>query len=607
MAATGRAVSVTGEGGEMTGAKEATAVAASWLAALEVALAGSDVTAATALFGTECYWRDLVAFTWNIRTVEGRDGIAAMLAATLPTTAPGSFALEGEAEAADGVVSAWFTFETTVARGIGHLRLRDGRGFTLLTTMTELKGHEEKRGATREAGIVHGARRDRTTWSEARRHEAETLGRSVQPYVVIVGGGQGGIMLGARLRRLGVPTIIVEKNPRAGDSWRNRYRSLVLHDPVWYDHLPYIPFPAHWPVFTPKDQMGDWLEMYARVMELNYWGSTECVHAAFDETAKEWAVTVRRDGDEIVLRPKHLVFATGSYGPPRQPEIPGQDVFRGEQYHSSRHVTGAPYRGKRCVVLGANSSAHDIAADLWESEAAEVTMIQRTPTTVVRSETMMEVGFAPLYSEAAVARGIDVDRADLIFASTPFRLLPAAQKKLTDEMARRDADLMARLEAAGFRTDYGADGSGLLMKALRTGSGYYLDVGCSELIARGAVKVRSGVEIARLTGDSVVLSDGTSLPADLVVYATGYRPMDAWVAQLISRDVAEKVGPNWGYGSGTRGDPGPWQGELRNMWKPLAQEALWFHGGNLHLSRHYSLYMALQLKARMEGIPTPVY
>jgi len=588
----------------MTSAGES---ASTWLAALGAALGRGDAEGAAALFGDECYWRDLVAFTWNIRTVEGRDGIAAMLAATLPDVAPHDLALRGEPEEENGIVSAWFTFATGTARGIGHLRLRDGRGFTLLTTMTELKGHEERRGATREAGIVHGARRDRVTWSEARAREAGTLGHAEQPYVVIVGGGQGGIMLGARLRRLGVPAIIVEKNARPGDSWRNRYRSLVLHDPVWYDHLPYIPFPAHWPVFTPKDQMGDWLEMYARVMELNYWGGTECVKAAFDEPAREWAVTVRRDGDEIVLRPKHLVFATGSYGPPRMPEIPGQDVFRGEQYHSSRHVSGAPYRGRRCIVIGANSSAHDICADLWEHEAASVTMIQRTPTTVVRSETMMEVAFAPLYSEEAVARGIDTDTADLIFASTPFRLLPALHRTLTAEMARRDAGLIARLNAAGFSTDYGPDESGVLMKAFRTGTGYYLDVGCSELIANGAVKVRSGVEVARLAGDGAVLSDGSELPADLIVYATGYRPMDAWVAQLISPEVAERVGPNWGYGSGTRGDPGPWLGELRNMWKPLAQEALWFHGGNLHLSRHYSLYLALQLKARHAGIATPVY
>ena len=89
--------------------------------------------------------------------------------------------------------------------------------------------------------------------------------------MLIIGGGQGGIALGARLRQLGVPTIIVEKNERAGDSWRNRYKSLCLHDPVWYDHLPYIDFPKNWPVFSPKDKIGDWLEMYTKVMELNYW------------------------------------------------------------------------------------------------------------------------------------------------------------------------------------------------------------------------------------------------------------------------------------------------------------------------------------------------
>jgi putative flavoprotein involved in K+ transport len=595
-----------GDGTGMSASTE-TATASAWLKALDAALAARDVAAATALFGEECYWRDLVSLTWNIRTAEGRHGIAEMLGATLAHARPSGFAIKGEAEAVAGRTEAWFTFETAVGRGIGHLRLKDGKGYTLLTAITELKGHEEKQGPTREKGIRHGASRERTTWLDRRHEEEAALGHTRQPYVVIVGGGQGGIMLGARLRRLGVPAIIVERNARPGDSWRNRYHTLVLHDPVWYDHLPYIPFPNHWPVFTPKDQMGDWLEMYAKVMELNYWGSTECLKAAFDPQAREWAVTVSREGREMVLRPKHLVFATGSYGPPRQVSIPGQDVFRGEQYHSSRHVTAAPHKGKRCIVLGANSSAHDICADLWESGAAEVTMIQRTPTTVVRSETMMEVGFRDLYSEEAVARGIDVDTADLIFASTPFRLLPAAQKPLYDEMAKRDADLMQRLEKAGFRTDYGPDGSGLLMKALRTGTGYYIDVGCSELIASGEVRVRSGAEIARLTEDAAVLTDGSTLPADLIVYATGYLPMNEWVAEIVSREVADRIGPNWGYGSGTRGDPGPWEGELRNMWKPLKQEALWFHGGNLHLSRHYSLYVALQLKARYEGIATPVY
>jgi len=176
-----------------------------------------------------------------------------------------------------------------------------------------------------------------------------------------------------------------------------------------------------------------------------------------------------------------------------------------------------------------------------------------------------------------------------------------------DEIRRRDADFYDRLEKAGFMLDYGEDNSGLFMKYLRRGSGYYIDVGASELVANGDIKLKAGVGVERLTEDSVVLTDGTELPADLVVYATGYGSMNGWAADLISQKVADKVGKVWGLGSDTAKDPGPWEGEQRNMWKPTQQEGLWFHGGNLHQSRHYSLYLALQLKARMEGIPTPVY
>ena len=145
------------------------------------------------------------------------------------------------------------------------------------------------------------------------------------------------------------------------------------------------------------------------------------------------------------------------------------------------------------------------------------------------------------------------------------------------------------------------------MKYLRRGSGYYIDVGASDLIADGKIKLKSGVTIAEIKEHSVVLSDGTELPADLIVLATGYGSMNGWAAQLISQEVADKVGKCWGLGSATTKDPGPWEGELRNMWKPTQQPALWFHGGNLHQSRHYSQFLSLQLKARLEGIPTPVY
>jgi putative flavoprotein involved in K+ transport len=155
--------------------------------------------------------------------------------------------------------------------------------------------------------------------------------------------------------------------------------------------------------------------------------------------------------------------------------------------------------------------------------------------------------------------------------------------------------------------DWGDDESGLFMKYLRRGSGYYIDVGASQLIIDGSIKLKSGVDVEEIKQHSVVLSDGSELPADLIVYATGYGSMNGWAARLISQDVADKVGRCWGLGSGTTKDPGPYEGELRNMWKPTQQENLWFHGGNLHQSRHYSLYLALQLKARFEGLQPSVY
>jgi putative flavoprotein involved in K+ transport len=579
--------------------------AAAWLASFAKSLEAGDIAAAKNLFLEDCYWRDLLAFTWNIKTFEGRDAIREMLAATIASTKPTGWRLTGEATSDRGTVEAWFSFKTRVAAGTGCLRLRDGKCRTLFTAIEDLKGFEEKSGASRPLGVRHKADRQRETWSEARRREQEELGDSEQPYCLVIGGGQAGIALGARLKQLGVPAIVLEKNARAGDSWRNRYRSLVLHDPVWYDHLPYIPFPAHWPVFTPKDKMGDWLEMYARVMELNYWTGSTCTKASYDADEKLWTVTVDRAGEKIALKPKHLVFATGAYGPPKMIPLPGAESFEGEILHSSQYADGRKFRGKKVAVIGAASSGHDVSVDLWES-GAEVTMIQRSPTTVVKSDTLMELAFE-IYSEAALARGIATDKADLIVASTPFALMPEGQKALYDTIRTRDAAFYDSLAAAGFALDFGEDETGLMMKAYRTGSGYYIDVGASDLIIGGEIKVRSGVSIKSLTPAGILFDDDSELEADAIIACTGYQSMHETVAQLVSREVADKVGPCWGLGSGVRGDPGPWLGEPRNMWKPTAQEALWFHGGNLALSRFYSKYVALQIKARMEGIETPVY
>jgi putative flavoprotein involved in K+ transport len=360
-------------------------------------------------------------------------------------------------------------------------------------------------------------------------------------------------------------------------------------------------------VFSPKDKIGDWLEMYTGVMELDYWASTECIAATYDEQAEEWRAHVQRNGRMVTLRPKHLVLATGMSGFPNRPLIPGADVFEGRICHSSEHDGGEASRGKHCVVLGANNSAHDIAADLWEHGAAEVTMIQRSSTVVVTSSALMEHAWSKLYSEAAVERGITTEIADLTVASVPFKVLPELQKPLYETIHTRDVQLYEGLAKAGFLFDFGEDGSGIHSTYLRRGSGYYIDVGASEMIIDGRIKLKSRMSIERIREKSVVLTDGSEIAADLIVYATGYGSMNQWAEKLISTEVADRVGKVWGLGSDTRYDPGPWVGELRNMWKPTQQPGLWFQGGNLMQARHYSLYLGLQLKARFEQIPTPVY
>lgn len=582
-----------------------------WVESLAAVTARADqlgpedaATELAALFTEDACWRDLAAFTWNIHTAEGVDAITEMIRDTWPRCALRNVKMVDPGEANDW---SFLTFDTADFHCRGVVRLRDGRAAMLTTSAQELINHPEPAGRRRELGAEHGRPgTDTRNWADRRADRRAALGITEQPFTLIVGGGQGGIALGARLKRLGVPTLIIDRHPRPGDQWRSRYHSLCLHDPVWYDHLPYLPFPDHWPVFTPKDRMGDWLEHYVGIMDLDYWSDTSCISAGFDESEGRWSVTVNRGGETLTLSPEHLVLATGMSGVPNVPTLPGQENFAGEIRHSSQHPGGGMDAGKNVIVLGSNNSAHDICADL-HAHGAHPVMIQRSSTHIVRSESLMREVFGPLYSEDALEAGIDTDTADLLFASIPYRHLADAQKPVFDRIREQDADFYRQLADAGFLLDFGEDESGLFLKYLRRASGYYIDVGASQLIIDGDIELHSGVTIAEVKRDSVVLTDGTELPADVIVLATGYGSMTGWAAQLVSPEVAELVGRCWGLGSGTTRDPGPWEGELRNMWKPTRQPHLWFHGGNLHQSRHYSRYLALQLKARMEGMDTPVY
>ena len=585
-------------------ADTATARAAAWLASFSQSLGQGDGEAVAALFADDCYWRDLVAFSWTLVTVQGRAQVADMAGKVWQSAVGASWRIEDPVDESDGVLSAWFAFDNGVLRGRGNVRLRDGRCWTLFTTLVELKGFEERRGRRRIKGADHQPRQGAVHWPDQRDGERAGFGDIVQPWCLVIGGGQSGLMLAARLGKLDVPTLVIDRHPTPGDTWRSRYKSLYLHDPVWFNHLPGLPFPDDWPVFANAHKMADWIEAYTRIMEISYWGSTLCRHAVFDEAAQRWTVTIEREGEIVTLYPQHLVIATGLHGKPRIPKIDGAERFRGEQYHAATPFDPERFAGKKSFVVGANSSGHDIAVTLWENEA-DVTMIQRSPTIVVRSATLMEHGLRPLYSEEAIERGITAEKADEIAASLPFALLTEFQKPMYERIRTIDADFYDRLARAGFKFDFGEDGTGITLAALR-GRGFYIDVGGSDLIADGKIKLES-CGIASFNDGSIVLSDGRELPADLVVYATGYQPIAASFAEFLDDDVVARIGRIWGLGSGTPADPGPWEGELRGMWKPLDQPNLWIMGGNFALGRSHSRLLALQIKARIEGLSGRVY
>lgn len=558
---------------------------------------------ATNLFLEEGCWRDILAFSWNIITVGGKKDIGDMLQATSGKINVVKWEIERSSLIEQGGNSCWFTFATSTANCKGKLTLKDGKCSVLFTSVDELIGHEEATLTRRKKGYINKAIKGRKTWLDEKIEKEKELGHIEQPYVVVVGGGQGGIGLAARLKVLGVPTIVVDKNQRPGDSWRNRYHSLYLRNTVWQDQMPYLEFPDDWPVFMSKDRMGDWLEMYVRVMDINYWSSTTCVGAKYSENLQEWSVDLKRFDEVVQLRPKHLVIATGMSGNPKVPEIEGIKSFDGVICHSSGFDSGNEFCGSKCVVVGSNNSAHDICMDLWE-HGADVTMVQRSETLVVRSETFFS---RSKYTQAVSDSGVTTADLDLDGASIPYQVMREQMRSVWSQIANDDHEYYRRLVDAGFLLTFGEDQTGLEMMYMYRGSGYYIDVGATELIVKGLVELRSGVTIKRIEDRGMVLNDGTKIEADLIVFATGFQSMSTWVSKLISSDMAVKVGECWGLGSGTKYDPGPWEGELRNMWKPTACAGLWFHGGGLTQSRLYSRFLAMQLKARMEKIPTPVY
>uniref|UniRef100_A0A9E7ZU05 NAD(P)/FAD-dependent oxidoreductase n=1 Tax=Bosea sp. NBC_00436 TaxID=2969620 RepID=A0A9E7ZU05_9HYPH len=566
-----------------------------WLSNFERALEAGDKNALKGAFAEDSHWRDLLAFTDSITPHEGPEAIVGRLCERQPAAGAANFLLAADRAPPRRVtrlgipsIEAFFSFETRVGRGHGLLRLvaaEPEKAWAFMTSLEELKGHEEPVNERRPSGSAYSRNFGGDNWSDLRRAEQAFADR--EPAVVIVGAGQAGLSIAARLRLLGVDTLVIDKMARVGDVWRQRYHSLALHNQINLNHLPYLPWPQSWPTYLPKDMIAGWLETYAWATECNVWTETTLVSGEFDEAAGVWNARIRKaDGSERVLHPRHLVFANGVAGRPVTPKLPGLDTFKGTLLHTHDFRSGADWKGKRALVVGAGTSGHDVAQDL-QGHGAAVTLVQRG------SATIASVKAAGLVHSVYYEEGLPLEDCDLIAAASTYPMLIRSYQAAVRKMKEIDRDLLAGLAARGFKLDYGEDETGHQMKFRRRHGGYYLNCGCSELIVDGEVGLLQHEEIDRFVEDGVLLKDGRVEKADLIVTATGYQNQQEVVRELLGDAIAERVGSIWGIAP---------DGELANMYRATPQKGLWFSGGGFAHARIYSRYVALQIKMHEIGL-----
>ena len=569
-----------------------------WLAAFESALYGTDNASLARMFHADAHWRDLVALTWNVKTISGAGRITEALMRWSATGRPVGLKINRERTAprrldrvGRNVIEAIFRFETAKGRASGLLRLvpdQAGGGalkaWTLLTALDEIKGFEERVGNRRPRGESYSRDFHGPNWHDKRIVASAYDDRD--PAVLVVGCGQAGLSIAARLAQLNVDTLMVDREQRIGDNWRNRYHALTLHNQVQVNHFPYMPFPPNWPTYIPKDKLARWFEAYVDSMELNVWTASELAGGTYDAAAGRWTVRLNQAQGTRTLRPRHVIIATGVSGIPRMPDIPSMKKFSGKIVHSSQYGDSTPWRGRNALVIGTGNSGHDIAQDLY-SNGANVTLVQRSPTSVFSIEPSGQLPYA-LYN-----LGDPLEDCDLIAASMPLQPLTEAHKTMTAQARNFDKPLLDGLSRAGFKVDT-EDETGWLFKYLNRGGGYYFNVGCSELIVERKIPVVQYADIEGFVAEGARLRNGDLLGAELIVMATGFTGPETLVRKLFGDGVADRIGRIWGYDEEEQ--------EVRNVWRRTAQPGLWFMAGSFAQSRIYSKYLALQIKALEEGI-----
>ncbi|KHN99847.1 Pyridine nucleotide-disulfide oxidoreductase, FAD/NAD(P)-binding domain protein [Metarhizium album ARSEF 1941] len=572
-------------------------VVSRWIAALSRAIDKNDVAVFEGLFVQESWWRDLVALTWNITSKNGPSAISAYVLGSVsgfggitviktPSLAP-SLQQLGSAT----FIQAAFAFTTKFGSGRGMVRLANvgPNEWKAWTASTELEHLKEAQEANED-----GSRRVNCLENGQKEPMLDEL------QVLVVGGGQCGVFLAAHLEHMGLSYLLVDKNPRVGDSWRNRYETLKIHTPSSMNSFPFLRFPTSWPRYMTKHQYGEWMECYSRIMNLKIRTNTTVRRVVREDGTRCHRIELETNGTLYTIKAKHVVLSTGLHSDqPVRLDIPGQEAFRGQIYHTCQHKSASEVSNlanKSVTIVGVGPSAHDIAHDFVTSGAGSVSMIQRSPNVFVTPDSL-EKFILRLWT----TRNVSTEDADLIDTSMPNVLALTLAAGMTPLCAQFDRDLIKGLEEAGMAIRKGEDGISLLDHLLLKSGHLYIDHGAAQMVVDGRIKVhRSSKGLESFYDRGIELADGRKLESDVIVLATGWERNGNVVERLLGKDLANQVNSReWGHLDE--------ESERKGWWRPSGVSGIWCMSGAISSARQFSKVLALQIDAVERGYNDQYY
>ncbi|KAH8669086.1 hypothetical protein BX600DRAFT_511128 [Xylariales sp. PMI_506] len=418
---------------------------------------------------------------------------------------------------------------------------------------------------------------------------------------VIIGGSCSGISNAIRLDSLGADVVAFETHPSAGGNWSAGGKEYVtLHHHSGMVALPGFPVLEGLPTYLPARDFTRFLATAVEELKLPIFCGVTVVSNTFDEQAKVWTTLVRdvATGAEAFIKSRNLVISTGFLLSPSNPKFPtmaDRELFSGLVQHASEYDTTKEYKGKDVLVVGSANSAHDIARSLALGGAASVTMLQRSPTTLLSFEVMR-----PL-SERGYDGSLPLDTADFLQQSMPTGIMRDMAREVVAMMMQAQPDLVAALESSGYliRKDVCMISAALEER----GRSLYMDQQKTfDLVFADRIKIARG-EARRFMADGVIVYDQEQdqdkiIRADAVVYATGYKDIDLPQRYADSGFLDKKSAAMIENVNEACVDV---EGELPGYFTNSGHPHLYFAGYGIIHNRWVSRYSAIQVMADVTG------